>query len=135
MQRPARSPSRRDDEPKLDVVFPSLGNISNESFCVTYAGWPALLRQDRRSAWPESAFCDCWTWKRQPFLPIRSNWRCSCARSKVAGGALSSTAVTRRLREIARQGMASLKLTAVMRQKDLMQRSPSLDPRRKQAEY
>jgi len=121
-------PEPRDDDPKLDVVFPALGNICNESFCVTYAGWPALLREDQRSAWPESALLRLLDLEATAVFADPKQLALFVRTVEVACGALSSAAVSRRLREIARQGMASLKLVAVMPQKDLMQRFLALIP-------
>ena len=116
------------DEPSLEAVFPSLARLCDEGFCLTYSGWPGLLREDVRSAWPE------WALLRLLDLDAAAvfadpKWLGLFVRSvEAAGGSLSSEAVAGCLREIARQGMASLKLASLMRHRDLIQRFLALIP-------
>jgi hypothetical protein len=121
-------PEPKDDEAELDIVFPSLGNICNESFCVTYVGWPALLRKDQRSDWPVSALLRLLDLDATAVFSDPKQLALFVRTVEVAGGSLSTAAVGRRLREIARQGMASRTLTAVMLQMDLMQQFLALIP-------
>ncbi|WP_165251991.1 sacsin N-terminal ATP-binding-like domain-containing protein [Paludisphaera soli] len=121
-------PEPAEDEPSLEAVFPSLAGLCDDGFCAIYGGWPDLMREERRAAWPEPALLRLLELDAAAVFADPRRLSLFVRTVEVARGGNSSPTVAARLREIARQGMSSLKLSGVMRQKDLIQRYLALIP-------
>jgi hypothetical protein len=123
-----RVPEPVEGGPPLDAVFPNLGELCRDDFCVIYEGWPSLLEEDREAPWPEWAALRLLEVDAACVFADPGRLALFTRTIEVALVGTESGPVFDRLREIIRQGMASLKLEGVMRQRDLIRRCLDLLP-------